>query len=294
VLKEAFGTWGDKGSTNLPRQRAPLAVGNFHVMGASYEAKGVYGAKAYFGGKSGARYHTFLYAADSGALLAIIESDLFGQLRTGAASGLATEMLANPQARTLGIIGTGKQARPQALAICAVRPIATVRVFDRNEERCRAFAKALEGELKIETLATGTAQACVEGGDVVVTITKSVEPVCRGEWLADGAHVNVAGANTASRREVDAATVLLAAVRVTDDRKQAHEEAAEFRDLVGAGRLSWSDVLDLGDLVTGKVEGRTSIAEVTLFKSLGIGLEDVAFAELVCRRAREAGAGRNI
>jgi alanine dehydrogenase len=200
VLKEAFATWGDKGTTNLPRQRASLAAGNFHLMGASYEAKGVYGAKAYFGGKSGARYHTFLYAADGGTLLAIIESDLFGQLRTGAASGLATEQLANPAARTLGIIGTGKQARTQALAICAVRPIATVRVFGRNEERRRDFAKALETELKIETLAAGTAQACIEGADVVATITKSAEPVCHAEWLADGVHVNVAGANTASRR----------------------------------------------------------------------------------------------
>src|SRR5665647_268720 len=289
VLKEAFATWNDNGTTNLTRQRAPLAAGTFNLMGASYGAKGVYGAKAYFGGKSGARYHTFLYAADGGALLAIVESDLFGQLRTGAASGLATKLLANPAARTLAIIGTGKQARAQALAICAVRPIAQVRVYGRTNERRTDFARALEAELKIETRPAVTAQACVEGADVVVTITKSVEPVCRSEWLADGVHVNAAGANSADRREVDPATV-----RATEDRKQAREEAAEFRDLVGAGRLSWDDVQELGDLVTGKAPGRTSLSAVTLFKSLGIGLEDVAFAELVHRRALEAGAGRNI
>jgi ornithine cyclodeaminase/alanine dehydrogenase-like protein (mu-crystallin family) len=128
----------------------------------------------------------------------------------------------------------------------------------------------------------------------VVTITKSAEPVCRSEWLADGVHVNAAGANSADRRELDPATVLRAAVRATDDRKQAREEAAEFRDLVGAGRLSWDDVQELGDLVTGKVPGRTSLSAVTLFKSLGIGLEDVAFAELAYRRALEAGVGQNI
>ncbi len=294
VLKEAFATWNDNGTTNLTRQRAPLAAGTFNLMGASYGAKGVYGAKAYFGGKSGARYHTFLYAADGGALLAIIESDLFGQLRTGAASGLATELLANPAARSLAIIGTGKQARAQALAVCAVRPIAQVRVYGRNEERRKDFAKALEAELSIETRPADTAQACIEGADVVVTITKSTEPVCRSEWLADGVHINAAGANSAGRRELDAATVLRAAILVTDDRKQAREEAAEFRDLAADGRLNWDKVLELGDLVTGKVAGRTSPSEITLFKSLGIGLEDVAFAELVYRRALEAGAGRAI
>jgi ornithine cyclodeaminase/alanine dehydrogenase len=285
VLEQAFATWHDAGTTNLPRQRALLATGNFHLIGASYGLKGVYGLKAYFGGKGGARYHTILYAADGGAMLAMIEADLFGQLRTGAASGLATKLLANPTARTLAIIGTGKQARAQALAVCAVRPIAQVRVFGRTNERRTDFARALEAELKIETRPADTAQACVEGGDVVVTITKSAEPVCRSEWLADGVHVNAAGANSADRREVDPATVLRAAVRATDDRKQAREEAAEFRDLVGAGRLSWDDVQELGDLVTGKVPGRTSPSAVTLFKSLGIGLEDVAFAELIHRRA---------
>ena len=294
VLKEAFATWGDKGTTNLPRQRAPLATGNFHLMGASYEAKGVYGLKAYFGGKSGARYHTLLYAAADGALLAIIESDMVGQLRTGAASGLAADLLANPAARTLAVIGTGKQARAQALAVCAVRPIAQVRVFGRNEERRRSFAKTLEVELKIETRSSDSAQACVEGAEVVATITKSAEPVCRAEWLAEGVHVNVAGSNTASRREVDAATVLRAAVLATDDCAQARLEAAEFRDLAAEGGLNWDDVLDLGDLVTGKAAGRTSPAQVTLFKSLGVALEDVALAEFLYRRAREAGAGRTI
>lgn len=294
VLKEAFATWNDNGTTNLTRQRAPLAAGTFNLMGAAYGAKGVYGAKAYFGGKSGARYHTFLYAADGGALLAIIESDLFGQLRTGAASGLATELLANPAARVLAIIGTGKQARAQALAVCAVRPIVQVRVYGRNEERRKDFAKALEAELTIGTQPADTAQACIEGADVVVTITKSAEPVCCSEWLADGVHVNAAGANSAGRRELDVATVLRAAILVTDDRKQAREEAAEFRDLAADGRLNWDKVLELGDLVTGKVAGRASPSEITLFKSLGVGLEDVAFAELVYRRALEAGAGRNI
>jgi ornithine cyclodeaminase/alanine dehydrogenase len=294
VLEQAFGAWHTDGTTNLPRQRAPLATGNFNLMGASYGPRGVYGLKAYFGGKAGARYHALIYGADSGILLAMIEADLFGQLRTGAASGLATKLLANSGARTLAIIGAGKQARAQALAVCAVRPITQVRVFCRSDERRTEFARMLEAELKIETRPALTAAACVGGAEIVVTITKSAEPVCRSEWLADGVHINAAGANSADRREVDPATVLRAAVRATDDREQAREEAAEFRDLVGAGRLSWDDVAELGSLVTGKVPGRTSPSAVTLFKSLGIGLEDVAFADLIHRRALEAGVGRNI
>jgi ornithine cyclodeaminase/alanine dehydrogenase-like protein (mu-crystallin family) len=125
-----------------------------------------------------------------------------------------------------------------------------------------------------------------------VTITKSAEPVCRAAWLKPGAHVNAAGANAADRRELDPEIVARAAVRVTDDRAQAQVEAAEFRDLVGAGRLAWSDVHELGDLVAGRVRGRGAASDITVFKSLGIALEDIAFAELIYRRARAAKVGR--
>ena len=130
--------------------------------------------------------------------------------------------------------------------------------------------------------------------DVVVTITKSAEPVCRAEWLAPGAHVNAAGANSADRREVDAETVLRAAVKVTDHVEQAKVEAGEFRELVAAGKLSWSEIRELGDFFTGKATGRGSPSELTLFKSLGIALEDVAFGDVIYQRALAQGLGRKI
>jgi alanine dehydrogenase len=293
-LEEAFALWGDPGTTNLPRQRAHLAGGNFNLMGAACEQKGVFGLKAYFAGKSGARYHVLLYAADGSGLRAMIEADLLGALRTGAASGLATRLLARPEAATLGVIGTGKQARTQVAAICAVRPIRRVRVYSRARDNRAAFAFKIADELGIETEPVDTAQGCVKDADVVATITKSAEPVCRAAWLADGTHVNVAGANSADRREVDGETVLRAAVRVTDQRAQAQVEAAEFRDLVQAGRLAWDDIIELGDLVSGKARGRRSPSEITLFKSLGIALEDIAFADVIHRRAVEAGVGQAI
>jgi len=293
ALEALFATWGQPSTTNLPRQRAPLPGGAFNLMGAAYGAKGVHGLKAYAGVK-GAQFHALLYSSLDGSLKAVIEADLFGQMRTGAASGIATRLLANAHARTLGVIGTGKQSRMKVAAVCTVRPIRQVRVFSRTAEHREAYARSLQSELGVEVVPASTAQACVAEADVVVTITKSAKPVCRAEWLAEGAHVNVAGANSDARREVDAETVLRAAVKVTDHVAQAKEEAAEFRALVAAGKLEWSAIRELGEVVTGKAKGRTSPSELTLFKSLGIALEDVAFAELVYERALATGVGRPI
>jgi ornithine cyclodeaminase/alanine dehydrogenase len=291
VLEELFATWGQPGTANIPRRRARLPGGALNLMGASYGAKNVYGLKAYAAMKGG-QFHTLLYSSSEGRLKAMIEADLFGQLRTGAASGLATKLMANPDARTLGMIGVGRQSRTQAVAVCAVRPIKRVNVFARTPESRESYARSLEKELGVEVRPAPSAEACVAEADVVVTITKSAEPVCRAAWLAKGVHVNAAGANSGDRRELDGETVLRAAVKITDHVEQARLEAGEFRDLVAAEKLDWSDVRELGEVVTGKIKGRTSPSDLTLFKSLGIALEDVAFGELVYQRALAAGVGK--
>jgi alanine dehydrogenase len=291
ALEELFATWGQPSTANIPRRRARLPGGAFNLMGAAYGAKGIYGLKAYAGMKGG-QFHTLLYSSVDGKLKAMIEADLFGQLRTGAASGLATKLMANPDAHTLGVIGTGRQSRTQAVAVCAVRPIKRVNVFARTPESREGYARSLEKELGIEVRPAPSAEACVAEADVVVTITKSAEPVCRAGWLAKGVHVNAAGANSGDRRELDGETVLRAAVKVTDHVEQAKMEAGEFRDLVAAERLAWSDIRELGEIVTGKAKGRTSPSDLTLFKSLGIALEDVAFGEVVYQRALAAGVGQ--
>jgi len=293
TLEALFATWGQPSTSNLPRQRARLAGGAFNLMGAAYGAKGVHGLKAYAGVK-GAQFHTLLYSSLDGKLKAMIEADLFGQMRTGAASGVATKLLANAHAHTLAVIGTGKQSRAQIAAVCAVRPITRVKVFSRTAEHREAYARSVEKELGVEVLPASSAQACVAEADVVVTITKSAAPVCRAQWLAEGVHVNVAGANSDDRREVDGETVLRAAVKATDHVEQAKVEAGEFRELVAAGKLAWSAIRELGEFITGKATGQTSPSDLTLFKSLGIALEDVAFAELVYQRALAAGVGRPI
>jgi ornithine cyclodeaminase/alanine dehydrogenase-like protein (mu-crystallin family) len=292
TLEALFATWSDSATVNLPRQRARVGGSAFNLMGAAWGAKSLFGLKAYYAGGNGARYHVLLYSASDGKLKAMIEADNLGQMRTGAASGLATKLLAKPEARTLGVIGTGRQAFTQVAAVCAVRDIADVRVFSPTAEHRDAFAHRIERELKIAAQPAASGEAAVAEADVVIVITKSAEPVLRATWLKSGVHVNAAGANAAARREVDAETVLRATVRATDQAEQARIEAGEYRDLVAAGRLTWQDIVELGDILTGKAAGRRGPADITLFKSLGIALEDIAFADLIWRRAGERGVGK--
>jgi len=291
TLELAFETWPDPTTTNLPRQRAQIGKGSFNLMGAALGASEIFGLKAYLGAPGG-RFHVLLYSSRDGSLKAMIEADHLGRMRTGAASGLATKILANPGARTLGVIGGGRQAFTQVAAVCAVRKIETVRVFTRTAEHRDAFAKEIERKLRVAAEPVSTGEAAIGDADVAITITKSAEPVLRANWLKSGVHVNAAGANSASRREVDAETVLRATVRATDQVAQARIEAGEYRDLVAAGRLQWQDVVELGDILTEKVPGRRGPADITLYKSLGIALEDIAFADLIWRRAIERGVGK--
>ena len=263
-------------------------------MGAAYGAKSVHGLKAYAGVK-GAQFHTLLYSSVDGRLKAMIEADLFGQMRTGAASGLATKLLANPDARHAGRHRHRRQSRTQVVAVCAVRPIKRIIVFAARPSTARltrARWKRSSGSRRCPRRRRKPASA---EPNVVVTITKSAEPVCRADWLAPKARTSTPpapipaiGARSTARR------CLRAAVKATDHVEQAKVEAGEFRDLVAAGKLAWSDIRELGEFVTGKAKGRTSPSDLTLFKSLGIALEDVAFAELVYQRALAAGVGKPI
>ena len=289
ALDECFAHWPAVRSENLPRGRARLPGGAFNLLGAGYSLKSVFGVKAYFAAPGGARFHVMLYSAASGALLAMIEADLFGQMRTGAASGIATRLLARRESSRLAVIGAGQQALAQVAAIAAVRPIRSVSVFSRSAEHRSAFADRIERDLEIEARPADHAESCVVGADIVTTITKSPEPVCMGAWLSAGVHVNAAGANAANRRELDRAAVVKADARFTDSTVQARLEAGEFIDLVEAGQLAWDSIDEIGDLASGKAAGRRSERDITLFKSLGLGIEDVAFAELVYRRALEQG-----
>lgn len=244
ALEDGFRTWRQDGTENLPRQRLPLPAParSLNLMAAASPALGICGHKAYFGGC----HHVMLYAIEERCLLAVIEAGRLGAIRTGAASGVATRYLARDDASVVGIVGTGRQARTQLLAMKAVRSIRSVRVFGRDADRRKAFAAAMAEELSCDVVASESAEACVRDAHIVIAATKASKPVVFGDWLAPGSHVNGIGANGYARRELDDAVVLHAALVATDDKDQARTEARELIDLTRDGKLDWDDVVEVG------------------------------------------------
>jgi ornithine cyclodeaminase/alanine dehydrogenase-like protein (mu-crystallin family) len=273
-----------------------MPKGFFHFMAAADAGHRVFGYKAYpsFEGPAGSKTVVMLYDYDTGALLACIEAGRLGQIRTGAATGLATRYMARAGAGAVAVIGTGFQARSQLEAVCAVRPIRQARVFSRRPERREEFARQMSQRLGLEVSAAGSAQECVAGADIVVTITPAREPVLQGEWLAPGAHINAAGGNHWMRREIDEATVARARLIVVDDLDQAKLECGDLLWPEARGAFRWDMAHELQEVVAGRVSGRTDDQAITLFESMGVALEDIAAAQLVYRKAREQGIGQEL
>ncbi len=270
---------------NRPRFRLGLVEGLLHVMAAADLELGVAGLKTYVGFHEGARFVVALFAADRPELLALIEADRLGQLRTGAASAVAARHLARAEARSLGVIGTGWQAESQVACIRAALPgIERVVAYSRNAERLEDFCRRLDCE-------PGEYNREAAEQDVVVTITSSRDPVLRGEWLRPGALVCAAGANRLAARELDNAVVERATFVCCDSLEQAKVEAGDLVEPVEQGVLDWLEVHELAEVVGGETAGRQADDDIVLFKSLGIAAEDIAVAAVVVERARERGLG---
>jgi alanine dehydrogenase len=296
ALEIAFRDWGQGTAQNVSRQRIVLRKegGVLHVLPAAVPALDALGFKAYTTFAGGVRFAVNLYRASTGELLAIIEADWLGRMRTGAASGLATKLLANPDARVLGMIGTGGQAETQLLAIAAARPLEHAHVWGRDRDRLEAFCARMQHQLGVPVLPAMSAEDAIRPAQIVVTATTAREPVLAGAWLAPGAHVNAMGSNWANRRELDTAAVQRAAIIVADSVEQATIEAGDLIIPAHEGALDWARVAELRDVVAGNVPGRQDAQQITLFVSQGIGLEDVAVAARVYDRARAQGLGEEI
>ena len=296
ALDRAFANAGAGKVDNKPRSRIRMPGGFFHFMAAADGGQGVFGYKAYpsFAGPGGSKMMVMLYDYQSGELLACLEAGRLGQIRTGAASGLATRYMARCGASTVAVIGSGFQARTQLEAVCAARSIEQARVFSRRQERRDDFAKRSSERLGIDVRPVESAQACVEGADLLIALTSAREPVVLGEWLSPGAHVNAAGGNHWLRREVDEAAVLRSEVIVVDSLEQAKIECGDLMWLEARGTFRWDMAHELQDVVAGRVPGRVSSDGVTLFESMGVALEDIAAAELVYRKAKEQGIGQEL
>jgi ornithine cyclodeaminase/alanine dehydrogenase-like protein (mu-crystallin family) len=291
VLTSACHALSNGTAENAPRQRVKMNGSMLQVMPAALDGRAGY--KSYTVAPRGPRFWFTLYGAN-GEMLAIIEANRLGQIRTGAASGVATAALARTDATTLGVIGTGYQARTQIEAICAARPIERVRVWGRDPQRLATFVQDVTAQLGRPIDAAAGPQEAIAGADVVATMTSALRPVFDGAWLAPGAHVNAAGSNRANAMEIDVETVRRAAVVAVEDVAQAKVESGDLRAANEAGAFRWLDAVRLADIVAGAVIGRTSDDQVTLFESLGIGLWDIAAANHIYDACLAAGRGTQI
>lgn len=279
LVREAFHGLADGTAQNQARRRLFTPQGAvLHQLAGAFGK--YFGAKIYSTHvKHGAWFTVLLYDAATAKPLAEIEANHLGQIRTGAASGVATDLLARPDAAVLGVIGTGFQAQTQIAAIREVRPIREVRVWSRDPARRSAFAE------KMQARATTTAEEAIRGADIVVTATYAKDPVLADDWIAEGTHVNAIGSNNPQRREIPGALVDRAAVIAVDAIDQARIESGDLL-LAWTKAEQWDDprLVELADVAAGKHAGRTSPRAVTIFKSNGLGVQDVAVGGYVFER----------
>jgi ornithine cyclodeaminase/alanine dehydrogenase-like protein (mu-crystallin family) len=264
---------------NRPRYRLGLEHGALAVMAAADRELGYAGAKVYAGFAEGARFAVLLFRTDRPELVAVIDADKLGQLRTGAASAVAAKHLARPGASTLGVIGCGSQAETQVACIRAALPgIERVVVYCRTQERLEEFCDRNGCE-------PGGSHRDPAGCDVVVTVTGSPDPVLRGEWLTPGALVCGVGANDGRRRELDNVVLERASFVCCDSIENARLESADLTEPIAAGTLDWLEVHELQEVVAGETAGRQADDDIVVFKSNGLAAWDVAAAAAVVARA---------
>jgi ornithine cyclodeaminase/alanine dehydrogenase-like protein (mu-crystallin family) len=280
-------------ATNRARRRVGLPSSGLNVMFAGAPEIGALGLKAYTVARTGARFYTMLFDPESGELLSIIQSDKMGQLRTGAATGIATKHLAREDATTLGVFGSGWQAESQVEAIAAVRDLTRIIIHSRSEEKRKAFAEKMGQKLGMEIETTQSPEEAA-AQDIVVTVTSSVSPVLFGEWLQPGAHVNAAGSNMLFKSEVDREVIKRSSVVCVDSREELGLEAGDLMPSLETGAIMPEAVQEIGSVIAGRSPGRQSPEDVTFFASQGLALEDMAVARIVYDRAVERSSGQEV
>jgi ornithine cyclodeaminase/alanine dehydrogenase-like protein (mu-crystallin family) len=292
TIEEAFRQLAQGTAMNVPRARARATGIGLHTMSAAAEYLGLVGWKAYTTTKTSARFHVGLYSAVTGELTALIEANALGQLRTGAASGVATEYMARPDAKVVGLFGAGMQARTQLKAVCSVRKIELVEVYSRDEERCREFCSLMSEWCNTRVVPSRLPDGVAAEKDIVICATSARTPLFEGKVLDDGTHLNVVGSNYLNKAEIDVATVHRADTIVCDSIEQCKIEAGDFVQAIEEGAVEWSHMHELADVVSDRETGRKTPESITLFKSVGLAIEDVALGAKLLELAAQEGLGR--
>ncbi len=242
-------------------------------------------------GKDAHQGAVMLFSAETGELLALMNASAITAIRTAAVSGVATDLLAREDACDLAIVGAGVQARTHLIAMAEVRSIERCRVASRNIEHARRFADEMSGRVSFAIEVVATPAEALKGADLIVTVTNAKEPVVQREWVSPGVHLNVVGSSTPLAREVDTATIAAAALFV-DRRESTVNEAGDYLFAMREGAIGPEHIrAELGEVLTGEKPGRTSPDEITMFKSLGLAVEDLASANYLYTKAKELNAG---
>jgi ornithine cyclodeaminase/alanine dehydrogenase-like protein (mu-crystallin family) len=279
-------------SANRPRGHDIAGPGAYlaHMQAAAYE-QGVTGFKTYTAASGGFRFFVYLFSTDTGQLHAVLEANRLGQLRTGAATGVGVRYIARSDSSTVGLLGTGFQASTQLEAVCQVRPIAEARVYSPTTEHKIAFAIRMTETLDMKVTPVDTPREAVEAADILITVTASRTPVFDGKWLQSGTHIAAVGGANEYIRELDDECIQRADAIVVDDLAQAKIECGELLMPASRGLIMWEQVRELWQVVSGAVPGRSFDDDVTLFKSLGMALWDIAVAKVVYDKAVARGVG---
>ena len=276
---------------DIPRQRTRLPQTALHILQGALPERDAIGYKAYTSNRSGVRFLVHVFSAASGVLRVVLEGDYLGMMRTGAASGVATRVLARPDAEVLGVFGAGWQAEGHIEAIAAVRKLRRVKVFARHADKLAAFCTKMSERLQLDVVVAASPEETVRESDIVSTITTASTPLFDAAWLSPGTHVNGAGSNSVIRREIGEDVLKVCKPIVVDSVDTALKEAGDLLPLLEKGRLSERQMVELGDILIGAQPGRTSPEQITVFESQGMAIQDIAVAVRLEALARERGLG---
>jgi len=278
-------------ASDTPRARSRLPQTALHILQGALPAQGVLGYKAYTSNRSGNRFQVHLFDAATGLLRAVVSADYLGMMRTGAASGVAARYLARKDVSVAGVFGSGWQAEGHVRALCAVLPLEQIKVFSRKTEKLEAFCQRMSEQTGVAVVPAHSAVETVRGSGLIGTVTSASTPLFDAEWLEAGAHINAAGSNALIRQELSEATVRRCDLITVDSVPTALAEAGDLLPLLEKGRLHERQLVELGDVIVGRRPGRETEAQITLFESQGMAIQDLAVALRVVRLAEEEGLG---
>ena len=277
-------------ASNRPRQRIRTQNSGLNVLISGYPGCNYFGYKSYSTGRGSPGMINTLYSGEDGRLVAVLQSNWLSLARTSAASAVATRALARPDAKVAAFLGAGRQASGQLPAIALVRQFDEVRTFSPSGGSAEKLAEQARG-LGLNARVCKSGEEACDGAEVVTVSTHGTSIALEGRWLSPGAHVNAMGVNRGVDREIDADAVLRASLITVDEKENATIEAGDLIPLVNEGKLSWSRVHNVGDVLNGVVPGRQSREDITLFESQGLGIEDVAVSAVAYERALAKGLG---